>query len=115
MLARHRQSLILQAVRNDGSARVSDLTQQRRPRMGDQPVSVRRDIYRETAPSALHLQGEPPEQDPADVEHPQNRRSGGQFRGGVAGPSGKLQLVDDAVPAVAYVTLLMGSPVHENA
>src|SRR6201994_3364656 len=28
MLARHRQSLILQAVRSDGSARVSDLTQQ---------------------------------------------------------------------------------------
>ena len=27
MLARHRQSLILQAVRSDGSARVSDLTQ----------------------------------------------------------------------------------------
>src|ERR1700743_2763001 len=30
MLARHRQSLILQAVRSDGSARVSDLTQRLR-------------------------------------------------------------------------------------
>ena len=36
MLARHRQSLILQAVRSDGSARVSDLTQQ----LGHQPATA---------------------------------------------------------------------------
>ena len=41
---------------------VSDLAEQRRPGVRDQTLSVRRDIYRETAPSALHLQGEPPEQ-----------------------------------------------------
>jgi len=39
MLARHRQSLILQAVRSDGSARVSDLTQQ----LGVSDMTVRRD------------------------------------------------------------------------
>ena len=38
MLARHRQSLILQAVRNDGSARVSDLTQQ----LGVSDMTIRR-------------------------------------------------------------------------
>ena len=41
---------------------VSDLAQQRGTRVGDQALSVRRDIYREIAPIALHLQGEPPEQ-----------------------------------------------------
>lgn len=41
---------------------VSDLAEQRSPRVRDQTLSVRRDIYRETAPIALHLQGEPPEQ-----------------------------------------------------
>ena len=41
---------------------VSDLAEQRHPGMGDQTLSVRRDIYREIAPIALHLQGEPPEQ-----------------------------------------------------
>jgi DeoR/GlpR family transcriptional regulator of sugar metabolism len=40
MLARHRQSLILQAVRSDGSARVSDLTQ----RLGVSDMTVRRDL-----------------------------------------------------------------------
>jgi DeoR/GlpR family transcriptional regulator of sugar metabolism len=40
MLARHRQSLILQAVRNDGSARVSDLTQQ----LGVSDMTIRRDL-----------------------------------------------------------------------
>ena len=40
MLARHRQSLILQAVRSDGSARVSDLTQQ----LGVSDMTVRRDL-----------------------------------------------------------------------
>ena len=40
MLARHRQSLILQAVRNDGSARVSDLTQ----RLGVSDMTIRRDL-----------------------------------------------------------------------
>src|ERR1700741_4928418 len=40
MLARHRQSLILQAVRSDGSARVSDLTQ--RLRVSD--MTIRRDL-----------------------------------------------------------------------
>jgi DeoR/GlpR family transcriptional regulator of sugar metabolism len=40
MLARHRQSLILQAVRTDGSARVSDLTQ----RLGVSDMTVRRDL-----------------------------------------------------------------------
>src|ERR1700746_1736200 len=39
MLARHRQSLILQAVRSDGSARVSDLTH----RLGVSDMSIRRD------------------------------------------------------------------------
>ena len=41
---------------------VSDLSEQRRARVRDQALSVRRDIYREIAPIALHLQGEPPEQ-----------------------------------------------------
>src|ERR1700689_1236241 len=40
MLARHRQSLILQAVRSDGSARVSDLTQ----RLGFSDMTIRRDL-----------------------------------------------------------------------
>jgi DeoR/GlpR family transcriptional regulator of sugar metabolism len=40
MLARHRQSLILQAVRSDGSARVSDLTQQ----LGVSDMTIRRDL-----------------------------------------------------------------------
>jgi len=40
MLARHRQSLILQALRNDGSARVSDLTQQ----LGVSDMTIRRDL-----------------------------------------------------------------------
>jgi DeoR/GlpR family transcriptional regulator of sugar metabolism len=40
MLARHRQSLILQAVRTDGSARVSDLTQ----RLGVSDMTIRRDL-----------------------------------------------------------------------
>jgi DeoR/GlpR family transcriptional regulator of sugar metabolism len=40
MLARHRQSLILQAVRSDGSARVSDLTQ----RLGVSDMTIRRDL-----------------------------------------------------------------------
>jgi hypothetical protein len=44
------------------AAVVNDLAQQRRPGMRDQTRSVRRDIYRDIAPSALHLQGEPPEQ-----------------------------------------------------
>src|SRR6202000_2756289 len=39
MLARHRQSLILQAVRNDGSARASDLTQQ----LGVSDMTTRRE------------------------------------------------------------------------
>ncbi len=40
MLARHRQSLILQAVRSDGSARVSDLTH----RLGVSDMTIRRDL-----------------------------------------------------------------------
>src|ERR1700749_4200911 len=40
MLARHRQSLILQAVRSDGSARVSDLPQ----RLGVSDITIRRDL-----------------------------------------------------------------------
>src|ERR1700733_4299924 len=40
MLARQRQSLILQAVRSDGSARVSDLTQ----RLGVSDMTIRRDL-----------------------------------------------------------------------
>src|ERR1700753_481825 len=40
MLARHRQSLILQAVRSDGSARVSDLTQQ----LDVSDMTIRRDL-----------------------------------------------------------------------
>ena len=40
MLARHRQSLILQAVRSDGSARVIDLTQQ----LGVSDMTIRRDL-----------------------------------------------------------------------
>ena len=40
---------------------VSDLAKQRGSGMRDQAFSVRRDIYREIAPIALHLQGEPPE------------------------------------------------------
>src|SRR5262249_61819936 len=40
MLARHRQALILQAVRSDGSARVSDLTQQ----LGVSDMTIRRDL-----------------------------------------------------------------------
>ncbi len=40
MLAKHRQSLILQDVRRDGSARVSDLTQ----RLGVSDMTIRRDL-----------------------------------------------------------------------
>src|ERR1700761_2616466 len=40
MLARHRQSLILQVVRSDGSARVSDLT----ARLGVSDMTIRRDL-----------------------------------------------------------------------
>src|SRR6202161_3683108 len=40
ILARHRQSVILQAVRSDGSARVSDLTQ----RLGVSDMTIRRDL-----------------------------------------------------------------------
>jgi hypothetical protein len=40
---------------------VSDLAEQRGTRVRDQALSVRRDIYREIAPIALHLHGEPPE------------------------------------------------------
>jgi DeoR/GlpR family transcriptional regulator of sugar metabolism len=40
MLARHRQSLILQTVRTDGSARVSDLT----ARLGVSDMTIRRDL-----------------------------------------------------------------------
>jgi DeoR/GlpR family transcriptional regulator of sugar metabolism len=40
MLARHRQSLILQTIRSDGSARVSDLTQ----RLGVSDMTIRRDL-----------------------------------------------------------------------
>jgi DeoR/GlpR family transcriptional regulator of sugar metabolism len=40
MLARHRQSLILQAVRSDGSARVSELVQQ----LGVSDMTIRRDL-----------------------------------------------------------------------
>src|ERR1700759_1782653 len=40
MLARHRQSLILQAVRADGSARVSDLT----ARLGVSDMTIRPDL-----------------------------------------------------------------------
>jgi DeoR/GlpR family transcriptional regulator of sugar metabolism len=40
MLARHRQSLILRTVRSDGSARVSDLTQQ----LGVSDMTIRRDL-----------------------------------------------------------------------
>jgi DeoR/GlpR family transcriptional regulator of sugar metabolism len=40
MLARHRQSLILEAVRSEGSARVSDLTQ----RLGVSDMTIRRDL-----------------------------------------------------------------------
>src|SRR6266436_9795872 len=40
MLARHRQSLILEDVRRAGSARVSDLTQ----RLGVSDMTIRRDL-----------------------------------------------------------------------
>ena len=40
---------------------VSDFAEQRGAGVRDQALSVRRDIYREIAPIALHLQGEPPE------------------------------------------------------
>ena len=40
MLAKHRQSMILQDVRRAGSARVSDLTQ----RLGVSDMTVRRDL-----------------------------------------------------------------------
>jgi DeoR/GlpR family transcriptional regulator of sugar metabolism len=40
MLARHRQALILQTIRSDGSARVSDLTQQ----LGVSDMTIRRDL-----------------------------------------------------------------------
>ena len=41
---------------------VGGLAKQRGPRVRDKSLSVRRDIYREIAPIAPHLQGEPPEQ-----------------------------------------------------
>ena len=40
MLARHRQSLILEDIRRMGSARVSDLTQ----RLGVSDMTIRRDL-----------------------------------------------------------------------
>jgi hypothetical protein len=40
---------------------ISDPSQQAAAGMRDQARSVRRDFYRETAPIAHHLQGEPPE------------------------------------------------------
>src|SRR5258708_37970084 len=40
MLARHRQSLILEDIRRTGSARVSDLTQ----RLGVSDMTIRRDL-----------------------------------------------------------------------
>ena len=41
MLARHRQSLILEDIRRTGSARVSDLTQ----RLGVSDMTIRRDLW----------------------------------------------------------------------
>jgi hypothetical protein len=40
---------------------LSDLRQQRRPRVRHKTLSVRRDSYRYPAPIARHLQGDPPE------------------------------------------------------
>lgn len=67
MLARHRQSLILQAVRSDGSARVSDLTQQ----LGVSDMTIRRDLEvlaREGVIEKVHggavLPGSPASHDP---------------------------------------------------
>jgi DeoR/GlpR family transcriptional regulator of sugar metabolism len=67
MLARHRQSLILQTVRSDGSARVSDLTQ----RLGVSDMTIRRDLEvlaREGLVEKVHggavLPGSPASHDP---------------------------------------------------
>jgi DeoR/GlpR family transcriptional regulator of sugar metabolism len=67
MLARHRQSLILQAVRSDGSARVSELTQQ----LGVSDMTIRRDLEvlaREGLIEKVHggavLPGSPASHDP---------------------------------------------------
>jgi DeoR/GlpR family transcriptional regulator of sugar metabolism len=67
MLARHRQSLILQAVRSDGSARVSDLT----ARLGVSDMTIRRDLEvlaREGLVEKVHggavLPGKPASHDP---------------------------------------------------
>jgi DeoR/GlpR family transcriptional regulator of sugar metabolism len=67
MLARHRQSLILQTVRSDGSARVSDLTQ----RLGVSDMTIRRDLEvlaREGLVEKVHggavLPGSPASQEP---------------------------------------------------
>ena len=45
------------------------------------PVSVRRDLYRETAPIAHHLQGDPPESILQAFSNPKNPCSGGQSSG----------------------------------
>src|ERR1700690_2611426 len=67
MLAKHRQSLILKAVRNDGSARVSELTQQ----LGVSDMTIRRDLEvlaREGLIEKVHggavLPGSPASHDP---------------------------------------------------
>jgi hypothetical protein len=50
---------------------LSDLPQQRGPRMRHQTRSVRHDIYREKVPIAYHLQGDPPK---LDLQAPITRR-----------------------------------------
>jgi len=60
---------------------IGDRSQQAAARVRDQAGSVRRDFYRETAPIAHHLQGDPSRVDPSTIDKPKNRCSGGQFSG----------------------------------
>jgi len=91
MLARHRQSLILQTVRSDGSARVSDLTQ----RLGVSDMTIRRDL--ESSPRwlvekvhAARSCGNPASHEPASrpslcSSDPRRSRSPGRGEPGQAG------------------------------
>jgi hypothetical protein len=59
---------------------VGQLRQQRRPRMRDQSLSVRPDLYREIAAIALHPQGEPPELENKVFDNPNPPSSAGHPR-----------------------------------
>jgi hypothetical protein len=47
--------------------------------MRHEPISVRRDFYRDVAAIALHLQGDPPELGPSGLDNQKNPCSTGRF------------------------------------